>query len=74
MRKSAIKELNKKQKQLGFPLGNALFGDYPRCDGINPNSDYQTSLISGVINEVSSFSDAQKRLIYEQLIKSGFTP
>jgi len=74
MRKSAIKELNKKQKQFGFPLGDALFGDYSRCDGINPNSDYQTSLISGVINAVSSFSDAQKRLIYEQLIKSGFTP
>lgn len=74
MKKSAVQELNKKQKQLGFGGGDALFGDYPRCDGIDPNTDYTASLISGFLRAVSSFSDAQKRLIYEQLIKSGFTP
>jgi hypothetical protein len=74
MKKSAVQELSKKQKQFGFPAGDALFGDCPRCDGINPNSDYLASLISGFLKSVASFSDAQKRLIYEHLIKSGFTP
>jgi hypothetical protein len=72
--KSVNQELNKKQKRLGFLSGDALFGDYPGNDGIDPNTDYTTSLISGFLRPVSSFSDAQKRLIYEQLIKSGFTP
>jgi hypothetical protein len=74
MKKSAVQELNRRQKQLGFCGGDALFGDYPRNDGINPNSDYLTSLISGFLKSVASFSDAQKRLIYEHLVKSGFTP
>ena len=74
MKKSAVQELSKKRKQLGFPAGDALLGDYPRNDGINPNSDYLASLISGFLKSVASFSDAQKRLIYEQLIKSGFQP
>ncbi|MFO0052548.1 MAG: hypothetical protein ACK53Q_06335 [Dolichospermum sp.] len=74
MKKSVNQELNKRQKQLGFPSGDALFKDYSRCDGINSNGDYNTSLISGLINALTSFSEPQKRLIYEQLIKSGFTP
>lgn len=75
MKKSIYQELSRRQKQLGFPGGSdALFGDYSRNDGIDTNGDYLTSLISGFLKAVASFSDAQKRLIYEQLIKSGFTP
>ena len=74
MKQSVNQELNKKQKQLGFLSGETLFKDYSRCDGIEPNSDYLTTLISGFLKSVASFSDAQKRLIYEHLIKSGFTP
>lgn len=74
MKQSVNQELNKKRKQLGLPSGDALFGDYSRCDGIDPNSDYLTTLISGFLKSIALFSDAQKRLIYEQLIKSGFTP
>jgi len=74
MKQSVNQELNKKQKQLGFRSGDALFDSYSRNDGIEPNTDYNTSLISGFLRSVPSFSDAQKRLIYEQLIKSGFTP
>ena len=74
MKQSVNQELNKKQKQLGFLSGETLFEDYSRCDGIEPNSDYLTTLISGFLKSVASFSDAQKRLIYEHLIKSGFTP
>lgn len=73
MKQSVNQELNKKQKQLGFLSGETLFEDYSRCD-VEPNSDYLTTLISGFLKSVASFSDAQKRLIYEQLIKSGFTP
>ena len=74
MKKSVVKEINRKQKQLGFSSGDALFGDYCRHEEVNPKEDYQSSLISGLINAVPSFSNAQKRLIYEQLIKSGFVP
>jgi hypothetical protein len=74
MKKSVYQELNSRQRQLGFPSGDALFGDYSRCDGINPNTDYNTSLISGVLKALPTFQESQKRLIYEQLIKSGFTP
>lgn len=74
MKQSVNQELNKKQKQLGFCSGDALFDSYSRNDGIDPNSDYLTSLISGFLKSVALFSEAQKRLIYEQLIKSGFTP
>ena len=74
MKQSVNQELDKKRKRLGLPSGDALFDDYSRCDGIDPNSDYLTTLISGFLKSIASFSDAQKRLIYEQLIKSGFTP
>jgi hypothetical protein len=74
MKQSVNQELNKKRKQLGLPSGDALFSDYSRCDGIDPNSDYLTTSISGFLESIALFSDAQKRLIYEQLIKSGFTP
>lgn len=75
MKKSVEQELKKKQRQFGFSTdGDALFEDYSRNDGISPNADYNTSLISGLVKAVWSFSDSQKRLIYEQLIKSGFTP
>jgi hypothetical protein len=47
--KSVNQELNKKQKRLGFLSGDALFGDYPGNDGIDPNTDYTTSLISGFL-------------------------
>jgi hypothetical protein len=74
MKQSVNQELNKKRKQLGLPSGDALFSDYSRCDGIDPNSDYLTTSISGFLKSIALFSDPQKRLIYEQLIKSGFTP
>ena len=74
MKQSVNQELNKKRKQLGLPSGDALFSDYSRCDGIDPNSDYLTTSISGFLKSIALFSDTQKRLIYEQLIKSGFTP
>lgn len=74
MKQSVNQELRRKQRQLGFLDGDALFAGYSRNDGINQNSDYNTSLISGLVKSVQSFSDSQKRLVYEQLIKSGFTP
>jgi hypothetical protein len=74
MKQSVSVQLKNKQRQLGFPAGDVLFGDYSRCDGIDPNTDYNTSLISGVLKALPTFQESQKRLIYEQLIKSGFTP
>lgn len=75
MKKSVKQELRKKQRQFGFPTdGDALFADYSRNDGIGDGMDYNESLISGFVKSIWSFSDAQKRLIYEQLIKTGFTP
>ena len=47
MKQSVNQELNKKQKRFGLPSGDALFGDYSMCDGIEPNTDYITSLVSG---------------------------
>lgn len=74
MKKSAMQISNRQAQQFGFSVSDRLLPDCERNDGIEPETDYKRSLISGFLKLLPTLSPQDKTLIYEQLINSGFTP